>query len=100
MLTEMQRGRASLCAATRSYIEWIRGRLEARGELAFQRLLRDEADAARERFRARAVHLRQPETAAMVWVGLSMWLGHAQEIGAISREGADAVPSNRPPNRS
>lgn len=78
-LTEAQKQSGRLPHAMAGYIEWLKPQM---GHMP--KLLRETFQGARRRATTVGGHLRIPEAAAHLWLGLHCGLSYAEDIGALS----------------
>jgi hypothetical protein len=85
-LTGLQEQAGRLVHAMGGYIRWLAPQMDD-----MPALLREAFTAARTKATNGAAHLRIPEAAAHLWLGIHCGLTYAQEIGAIDHAGADQL---------
>jgi hypothetical protein len=85
-LTGLQEQARRLVHAMGGYIRWLAPQMDA-----MPALLREAFAAARTKATNGTEHLRIPEAAAHLWLGLHCGLTYAQEIGAIDHAGAEQL---------
>lgn len=85
-LTRIQEQAERLPHAMAGYLKWLTPQMDV-----MPALLKEAFITARSKATAGAEHLRIPEAAAHLWLGLHCGLTYAQEIGAIDRVGADRI---------
>ncbi|MDP2601894.1 MAG: hypothetical protein Q8S00_04795 [Deltaproteobacteria bacterium] len=85
-LTDIQKQAGRLSHAMAGYIQWLAPQMDQMPALLRQAFL-----DARTRATAGAEHLRIPEAAAHLWLGLHCGLTYAQEIGAITEADSDRL---------
>jgi hypothetical protein len=86
LLTKIQSQTAMLSHAMAGYIAWLGPQMDE-----MPRLLRETFLGARTRATKGAEHLRIPEAAAHLWLGLRCGMKYAEEIGAISPDRASEI---------
>jgi hypothetical protein len=86
MLTDIQKQTTRLIHAMAGYIRWLAPQMDD-----ISAKLRDAFAAARTRATSGTAHLRIPEAAAHLWLGLHCGMTYAQEIGAIDHAGANRI---------
>jgi hypothetical protein len=85
-LTGIQEQAGHLVYAMAGYLRWLAPQMDD-----MPGLLHEAFTAARTKATGGAEHLRIPEAAAHLWLGLHCGLTYAQEIGAIDHAGADQL---------
>ena len=89
LLTDLQHHAGRLGHAMAGYIAWLSPQMDD-----MPRLLQESFGAARLKASTGAQHLRIPEAAAHLWLGLHCALTYAQEIGAISAPDAGRLATD------
>jgi hypothetical protein len=84
-LTEAQRTAGRLPHALAGYVGWLAPQMDT-----LPALLRETFSGARARVQSEG-HLRVPEAIAHLWIGLVCGLAYAEEVGACSGAGAEAL---------
>ena len=85
-LTRIQEQAGRLAHAMAAYVRWLAPQMDQ-----MPALLKETFRAARAKATAGAEHLRIPEAAAHLWLGLHCGITFAQEIGAITTNEAAAL---------
>ena len=77
-ITALQENGHRLAHAMRGFIEWLAPRIPT-----LETSLPDTRAERRRHFEMEGAHLRQPEALANLYVGLDLFLGFAEEVGAM-----------------
>jgi len=86
MLTDIQKQAGRLAHAMAGYLRWLAPQMDV-----MPALLKEAFIVARTKATAGAEHLRIPEAAAHLWLGLHCGLTYAQDIGAIDQVDAERL---------
>ena len=86
MLTRIQEQAGRLAHAMAGYVRWLAPQMDGMPDL-----LKEAFITARTKATAGAEHLRIPEAAAHLWLGLSCGLTYARDIGAIGQADAERL---------